>query len=427
MDTRTKVGLYGSYLFSVASIGFTLPYLPLYLQQQGLSTSEIGFISMLAALSGLVQFPVGLLSDRTGQRRPFFLAAVLGLIASVSLIPHAHQAVWLGLLVVLFAENGICRTVIESLSGAEAAARAREGHIGSALGVLRFCKPVGIVAVALGVGYFSESHGIAWAFRPMLGLHLAALGCAFLLPGKSAQALSQPQESHRTMRVEGKTNIWRDRSLIVFVVAMVLFHFANAPGGVYLGLFVKQDLDAPDRLLSYCFVTSMVAWMLVVVPGGKLADRWGTRPMLILGWAVMALRLGLVAVAQSAWQVVGIQFLDGTANGLFAVLAAAWVTERLNDAKRVGEAQAIVGTSLVLGSALGPAFSGWIVEPLGYRGMFAVLAGVGSVATVILIALLPESVRETVPANEDLRAPSDGAACESVLETAPLAQGEMFT
>ncbi len=132
-------------------------------------------------------------------------------------------------------------------------------------------------------------------------------------------------------------------------------------------------------------------------------------------------------MAQSAWQVVGIQFLDGMANGLFAVLAAAWVTERLNDAKRVGEAQAIVGTSLVLGSALGPAFSGWIIEPLGYRGMFAVLAGVGSVATFILIALLPESVRETVPANDAPQVPSDVAECDSALATAPLAQGEMLT
>ena len=43
----------------------------------------------------------------------------------------------------------------------------------------------------------------------------------------------------------------RDGTSRVFVVAMVLFHFANAPGGVYLGLFMKQDL-APGGPATHC-------------------------------------------------------------------------------------------------------------------------------------------------------------------------------
>jgi MFS family permease len=417
MTWRAKIGLYGSYLLSMASIGFTLPYLPLYLRQSGLSARQIGMISMLAAVSGLAQFPIGVWSDRLGQRKAFLVAATAALAVAVWLLPDAHQPFWLGLLVILFAENGINRAVIESLSGAEAAARVQTGRVGTALGVLRFCKPVGIVTVALGVGWVSESHGIGWALRPMLVLHAAALGCALLLP-RSIRAAANSVAALRQQAAASDPpdpRIWRDRSLCVFVLAMVLFHFANAPGGVYLGLFLKQDLLASDRLLSYAFVTSMVAWMLVVVPGGKLADRWGTRPMLILGWAAMAARLGLVAVAQNAWQIVAIQFLDGFANGLFAVLSAAWVTERLNNARRVGEAQAIVGTSLVLGSALGPAFSGWVVEWLGYRGMFGLLAVVGALATLIIAGFVPESVARPVAAENALPDDPQGTLAEPVL------------
>ena len=88
---------------------------------------------------------------------------------------------------------------------------------------------------------------------------------------------------------------------------MVLFHAANAPGGVYLGLFLKRDLHAPERMLAYAFVVSMVAWMLVVWPAGWLADRWGRRPLLIAGWAIMALRLALVALVQTPWLAVANQ------------------------------------------------------------------------------------------------------------------------
>ncbi len=150
---------------------------------------------------------------------------------------------------------------------------------------------------------------------------------------------------------------WRDAALWSFIAAMVLFHSANAPGGVYLGLFLSRDLHAPTKQLAIAFVVSMIAWMLVVRPAGTLADRWGRRPLLIAAWAAMALRLAIVAVARNAGEVVANQALDGLSNGLFAVLAAAWVTDRLGGARRAGEAQAIVGTSLVFGSALGPYLS----------------------------------------------------------------------
>ena len=72
----------------------------------------------------------------------------------------------------------------------------------------------------------------------------------------------------------------KDAGLWIFVLAMILYHAANAPGGVYLGLFLKRDLHAPDRMLAYAFAVSMVAWMLVVLPGGRLADRVGRKPAL---------------------------------------------------------------------------------------------------------------------------------------------------
>ncbi|MBV8678374.1 MAG: MFS transporter, partial [Planctomycetaceae bacterium] len=75
-----------------------------------------------------------------------------------------------------------------------------------------------------------------------------------------------------------------------------------------------------------------------------------------------------------------------------AVLAAAWVTDRLADPRRTGEAQVIVGTSLVLGSAIGPAVSGLLVDALGYRGLFGLLAAVGAVATGLVISCVSETL-----------------------------------
>ncbi|MHB1558427.1 MAG: MFS transporter [Isosphaeraceae bacterium] len=429
MDWRNRIGLYGAYFFGMAGIGFTLPYLPLYLKERGLSDREIGIISTLAALSALAQFVVGLWSDRIGRHRPFLLVSLGVLALATWALPRAPGGVWLAVAVVLFAENGICRAIAESQSGAEAVALAGPGQVGRSLGALRFWKPIGIVLILLLGGWMAEKWGVGSILAPLAVVQSLALVSALLIRE------SKPHAAHAddpmADEVDGPGAVgtgpagnegrdyWRDPALWSFIAAMVLFHAANAPGGVYLGLFLSRDLHATAQQLAIAFVVSMAAWMLVVRPAGTLADRWGRRPLLIVAWAVMAARLGIVAVARNAGEVVAIQALDGLANGLFAVLAAAWVTDRLGGARRAGEAQAIVGTSLVFGSALGPYLSALWVETLGYRGLFGVLAGVGAAATLLVLFAVPESLAR------DKDEPADHVATRlPTLAAANLAPGE---
>ncbi|HEY7315433.1 MAG TPA: MFS transporter [Gemmataceae bacterium] len=190
---------------------------------------------------------------------------------------------------------------------------------------------------------------------------------------------------------------------------MVLFHTAAAPGGVYLGLFAKQDLGASNRFLPYIFVIMMVAWMVVVRPAGWLADSIGRKPLLLLAWSAMTIRLGLIAVADSPQQLLLIQVLDGLAQGLFGVLAAAWVTDRSADSRRAGEAQVLVGSCLVFGSALGPLLAGSLVEYVGYRGLFDLLAATAGLATLIVLALVPETLSAVGRGEADIReSPANG-------------------
>jgi MFS family permease len=398
----------------MAAIGFTLPYLPLYLGEKGLSDRAIGIVSTLAALSALAQFPVGLWSDRLRWRKPFLIAALAMVAIATVLIRSAHAGIWLAFLVILFAENGICRAVIESLSGAEAAALAPPGGVGAALGALRFWKPTGIILVALLGSWMSEHYSVDAILVPLMVAQALAVGAALLIhegaEGGRAAAQAADPDQHRPLHEAGASSAedrggrkgW-DVGLWSFVVAMILYHAANAPGGVYLGLFLKRDLHAADRMLAYAFVVSMIAWMLVVLPGGRLADSWGRKPLLVIGWAVMSIRLAFVALVNNPEMAVLNQALDGFSNGLFAVVAAAWVTDRLADPRRAGEAQVIVGSCLVFGSAIGPAAASVLVGPLGYRGLFLALSGLGMLATLLVVFLVPETL-ERLGRNQGRRA-----------------------
>jgi MFS family permease len=184
---------------------------------------------------------------------------------------------------------------------------------------------------------------------------------------------------------------------------MVLFHAAAAPGGLYLSLFAKQDLGADNDFLPYIFIVMMVAWMVAVRPAGWLADRVGRKPLLLLAWSAMTMRLALVAAATSAEQILFIQLLDGVAQGLFGVVAAAWVTDRFADPRRAGAAQVLVGSCLVLGSALGPLLAGLIVEAVSYRTLFVLLSATAGAATLIVFALVPETLSTVPPSPDEVR------------------------
>jgi MFS family permease len=413
VDWRNRIGLYGSYFLGMAAVGFILPFLPKYLTEAGLPDRAISVVWTLAALSSLVQFPIGLWSDRLRRRKPFLVAALAVLAAATWLLPGAHGVWWLGLLAILFAENGPCRAVVESLAGAEATQLAPPDRVGSALGALRFWRPIGVIAVGLACVGLVGSVAVGWLLVPLAVVQVLAVAAALLIhePRPVGQVFNLPfsrqvENLPYSRQVEnlphGSRQGLRDGVLWTFVGAVVLFHASAAPGGAYLGLFLQKYLGADDGLLPYAFVIMMVTWMLVVRPAGKLADRIGRRPLLLLGWGAMTVRLALTAVAQAPWQVLALEVLDGLAQGLFAVVAAAWVTDRLGGPRRAGEAQVLVGSALVAGSALGPMLSFLVIDNLGYRGMFGLLAGVGAIATGIVLAWVPETLpaREVCPGKE---------------------------
>src|SRR5262249_31751057 len=154
--------------------------------------------------------------------------------------------------------NGVCRAIIESLRGAMATALARPDEVGSAMGALRFWKPISILSVALAGSWLAERHGVGSILLPLAAVQTLGFAVAFFIheDGAAGQVAPRPRAATKTR----DRKIWNDRALFAFVVAMISFHVANSPGGVYLGLFLKRDLHAADRYLAYSFVVSMITW-----------------------------------------------------------------------------------------------------------------------------------------------------------------------
>ncbi len=135
---------------------------------------------------------------------------------------------------------------------------------------------------------------------------------------------------------------------------------------------------------SFSFMQLIFAPLL-----GRLSDRFGRRPVLlvsILGTALGFLTLGL---ANTLWMLFLGRLIDGMSGGNIST-AQAYIADVTPIEKRSG-AMGLIGAAFGLGFVIGPAIGGW----LGHSSIqlpFLVAAGLALLNSVGLFFLLPESL-----------------------------------
>jgi MFS family permease len=137
---------------------------------------------------------------------------------------------------------------------------------------------------------------------------------------------------------------------------------------------------------------------------GRLSDKFGRRPILLLTVGGTCLGYGLWVFAGSFWVLVLSRIVGGIASGNLSVATAsiADVTSRESRSKGM----ALVGVAFGLGFILGPALGGWAstMEPLGSDTQGVFVLNEFSLAAVISLALgvlnwvwLASRFKETLP------------------------------
>ena len=294
------------------------------------------------------------------------------------LLPGAWGRLARVFLVILFAENGISRAVVESLSGAEAAALAPQGSVGAAPGspaVLEADRYRALVAL-LG-SWMSEQYGVGAILLPLAIVQGLAVAAALLIhePDDGRQA----DGAQATATAAGDFADERQRARRLVPERRGALGLRGGDGPVPRRECTRRRLPGVVPEAGSARAGSDARLCLRREHGGldarRLAGGLAGRPLRPQAAPDRGLDdhggpAGPGVPGPQPELAVANQALDGLGNGLFAVLAAAWVTDRLADPRRSGEAQVIVGSCLVFGSAIGPAVSSFLVGPLGYRGLF---------------------------------------------------------
>lgn len=132
---------------------------------------------------------------------------------------------------------------------------------------------------------------------------------------------------------------------------------------------ISQDVESDLNTLQWLLSGYVLAWSGFVAAAGKLSDIYGKRTILLWGVWGFLISSALCALAQSDLFLILARGLQGLNGALFVPPVYTLVFSSFPENKR-GFAIGILGIGVGLGLALGPSFSGLILDYFSWRWIF---------------------------------------------------------
>jgi MFS family permease len=172
---------------------------------------------------------------------------------------------------------------------------------------------------------------------------------------------------------------------------------------------IAQEFGLSPVALGYLFSSFLWAYVLMMLPGGRLIDRWGTHVVASVATAVWSAAQMMTGMVGSFAAMLVTRLGLGIGEAPFAPITYGSVRSWSPYTER-GTAIAVISGGSSLGLSLGAPVVAWLIETLSWRWSFIITGAVGLVWVVVWLALvstpektrwLPQAEREHILAGRD--------------------------
>jgi MFS family permease len=187
------------------------------------------------------------------------------------------------------------------------------------------------------------------------------------------------------------STLWRDHRIAFFVLAVVLFHFANAAMLPLVGQKLGHSRpESAQSLMAACIIVAQLAMVPVALWASYQATQ-GRRFVLLVGFAILPIRGMLYTLTDAPALLIANQILDGVGAGIYGVVALLVMADLTKGTGRFNFALGLAATATGLGAAFSNAVTGKIVDAAGYSAGFLSLSAVAVLAFVVLFTTFKET------------------------------------
>jgi MFS-type transporter involved in bile tolerance (Atg22 family) len=259
--------------------------------------------------------------------------------------------------------------------------------------------------------FASLGNGVAAAVMGTAGYLLSSRSVfivTFLLAIPTLIALSRIREEEvdiarchgempREVAASADTNVWhllRQKPLLVFAIAVFLLQLANATMLPLMASAVTaRSSQWATVLIAGCIVVPQAIVALMSPSVGRKAQQWGRRPLLLAGFAALAIRGLLFATVRDPYVLVLVQVFDGITAAVFAVMIPLIVADVAFGSGHFNLAQGVVGTATGIGASLSTVLGGFVSDKFGSSTAFVGLACIAALGMMLIVLVMPETRR----------------------------------
>ena len=373
------------------------PFLAIYLADDKWNEQLVGVALTVGSMAGIItNAPAGALVDRMRSKRALIAGAVF-LLALGAFLIAMFPTFW----PVMIAQSLIGGT---SSVFAPAVCAISVGIVGHQLfdrrqGRNQTFNSAGnvVAAIAMGlIGYYLSNRGI---FFFVMALAIPTVLTLLLIrPDEIDYDLARgTKDEPDDGKAAAPWELLKDRSLFIFLVCAVMFHFANAAMLPLLGEMLSKGQGRSSMMfMSACVVTTQIVIVLLAAWAGRQAGAWGRKPLLLIAFAVLPIRGVLYTLTANPVCLVAIQVLDGVGAGIFGVVSVLVIADLTRGTGRFNLTLGAISMAVGIGASLSQVIAGGIVHHLGYNTGFIFLALVAAVALAILYLFMPETRKANV-------------------------------
>jgi MFS family permease len=410
--------------FFVANVqtGFG-PFIASYLATHKWTQGEIGLALSVGTISAMVsQVPGGAAVDALRNKKAAAAWATIAIIASAVLLATSPTV-----LPVMAAEvlHGFASCMLVPAMAAISFALVGRADLGDRLGRNARWASIGS-AVAAGlmglVGEYFSARAVFWLTAALAMPALFALTMIYLPQGLPRhQQVPEPPRDDRedgepgAARAEDSArsseahivapatiaapepresifDLLRDRRMLIFAACVVLFHLSNAAMlNLAAGEVTAGMGDNVQLVIAACIIVPQAIVAMLSPWVGRTSQRWGRRPILLLGFSALPLRALLFAGVSSPYLLVPVQMLDGISAAVFGVMLPLIAADVAGGKGRYNLCIGLFGLAAGIGATLSTALAGFVADRFGSAISFFGLAGAGALAVLLVWTAMPET------------------------------------
>ncbi|WP_245650773.1 MFS transporter [Nocardia harenae] len=405
----------GSFVIAIG-FGLVAPVLPQFARGFGVGVAAASAIISAFALMRLLFAPMsGRLVQRLGER-PVYLGGLLVVALSTGASALA-QSYWQ--LLVLRSLGGIGSTMFTVSSLALVIRMSPPGARGRVSGLYSTSFLIGSLGGPLIGGLFA-GFGLRAPFVLYMVALLITIAVVWFALRNSTLINPVAGGPQRTMSF---ADGWRRPEYRAVLFSN--FSYGAAVFGVRMALvplLVVEVLGQEPAMAGITLTVFAAGNAVVLFASGRLSDRLGRKPFLVLGSLICAVGTGGLALAQSVPLLLITSFVAGLGSGMFSPAQQAAVADIIGPNARGGPVLAGFQMSADFGAVLGPIVVGFLAQQLSYGVGLGVTGGLLALAAVFWL-LVPEPMHREPRADHPGRTAADAGAVSGEPGTAALPPG----